>query len=424
MDDVKIPAEPVTDEDPTEAGPNMQRWTAQRWLLDQVIASNGMEWDQGRLNGLQAAIGTESGADIAALRQRVRKYADIAPQFAATARRREARAIAAEEDGEPITARENYFMASLYWASAQWPIDTNNETNVFYNQRKRDCYLKYAELADHHVEAAWIPFEDGRSLPGWFHLPPGYSGGELPCVVSIPGMDGFKERGVALYGDRFLNRGIAVLSFEGPGQYENPVLGNYFSVPAWEKTGPALYDWLAARKEVDAKRIGIVGSSFASFFSTIAIACEPRFAACAVTAVCHEPGSHTIFQEASPTFKRRFMYMSDFTDEDAFDEFRKTMTWEAHTPRIKMPYLCVAGECDELSPLRNSERLVQSLAGPKRLVVYEGAKHGLSGAPSISQGPYPPGMIANWMAARLDGKPFDSEYWFVEASGNVRKTPY
>jgi hypothetical protein len=35
--------------------------------------------------------------------------------------------------------------------------------------------------------------------------------------------------------------------------------------------------------------------------------------------VCHEPAGHTIFQQASPTFKKRFMYMSGIIDEDEFD---------------------------------------------------------------------------------------------------------
>ena len=32
--------------------------------------------------------------------------------------------------------------------------------------------------------------------------------------------------------------------------------------------------------------------------------------------------------------------------------------------------------------------------------------------------------IADWMQARLDGQPFASERWFVEAGGRVVRTPY
>src|SRR5579883_964774 len=104
------------------------------------------------------------------------------------------------------------------------PYDENDETNIAYNQNKRECYQRYAQLSDHKVEAVWIPFADS-ALPAWFHLPPGYGGGRIPCVIAIPGMDSFKEIAVALYGDRWLARGIAVLAIDGPGQYEARILG-------------------------------------------------------------------------------------------------------------------------------------------------------------------------------------------------------
>jgi hypothetical protein len=31
--------------------------------------------------------------------------------------------------------------------------------------------------------------------------------------------------------------------------------------------------------------------------------------------------------------------------------------------------------------------------------------------------------MADWMAATLDGTPFPSEKWYVEASGRIVKTP-
>ena len=234
---------------PSHAGPLTRRWTEQRWLLDNTIRSVGMDWDQPRSIYLSAPCGPGAAGDFVALRQRIQKYADAAPAFEAHARRREAIARAAEADGSNITARENYFIAAVHWGGAQWPIDENNDQNKFYNQRKRECYGSYARLANHRVEEAWIPLPDGKRLPAWLHLPPNYAGGRIPAVVSVPGMDSFKEMGVAMYGDRFLSRGIAVLAVDGPGQYESPVLGIYFSMEAWTATGTACVDWLARRPE-------------------------------------------------------------------------------------------------------------------------------------------------------------------------------
>jgi dienelactone hydrolase len=413
------PTKPVLDK---RGEPQVRRFNAQRWLLDNVIRANGIDWDQPRSLYLNAPCGIEANADFAGVRERVKKMADIGPAFATVARRREAKAKAAQAAGHLVTARDNYFMAAIHWAAAQWPYDQNDEPNIALNEKKRECYVAYAGLADHRVEAVWIPFRD-KAIPAWFHLPPGCQGGRVPVVISIPGMDSFKEAMVALYGDRWLNRGIAVLAIDGPGQYEAPMLGLYFSTDAWVETGPAVVDWLAARPEIDAGRIGVTGTSFGSFFGTVLTAHEPRVRACAVMSVCHEPGCHTIFQEASPTFKKRFMYMSGIVDEDAFDKFRRTITWEGHADKIRVPYLCVAGEAEELSPLEHSERLVAALSGPKQMVVYQESRHSVGNVPSANLGPFPPILVADWMADRLAGKPFASEKWYVTSSGQIEKTP-
>jgi cephalosporin-C deacetylase-like acetyl esterase len=402
--------------------PTTRRFTEQRWLLDNIIRSVGMDWDQPRSMYLSAPMGGEANADFAGIRQRITKLADASPAFAAVARRREAKAEAAENEQHLVTARDNYFMAAIHWGAAQWPIDENNEENRTYNAKKRECYTKYASLAEHRVEAAWIPLPNGRSLPAWFHLPSGYHGGRVPVVISIPGMDSFKEISVALNGDRWLARGMAVLALDGPGQYESPVLEIYFSMDAWMETGKAVVEWLIAREEIDPNRIGLTGNSFGSFFGTIAAAHEPRIRAVSVSAVCHEPGFHTIFEEASPTFKMRFMYMSGITDEAKFDELRRTMTWEGHADKIRAPYLCLAGEAEELSPLVHTERLMGTLGGPRRLVVYQDSRHSVGNVPAANLGPFPPVLAADWMADTLAGKSFPSEKWYVEASGRVVKS--
>jgi len=403
--------------------PHVRRFDEQRWLIDNIIRANGIDWDQPRSLYMSGPCGVEASADFAGIRERVKKMADIAPAFEAVARRREAKAVAAEAEGRTVTARDNYFMAAVHWGAAQWPYDQNDEANIACNNKKRECYAKYAALADRHVEAVWVPFKD-KAIPAWLHLPPGYSGGKLPVVISVPGMDSYKEIQVALYGDRFLNRGMAVLAIDGPGQYEAPMIGLYFSMENWMAAGKVLVDWIAARPELDATRIGLSGTSFGSLFGTVLTANEPRIKACAVMSVCHEPGGETIFQQASPTFKKRFMYMSGITDEDQFDTFRKTITWDGHAQKIRVPYLCVAGEAEELSPLEHSDRLMQALAGPKQMVVYQESRHSVGNVPAANLGPFPPILVADWLADRLAGKPFTNERWYVTAGGQINKTAY
>jgi dienelactone hydrolase len=398
-----------------------RRFAEQRWALDNIIRANGVDWDQPRSLYLSAPCGVEANADFVAIRARVQKMADIGPAFESTAKRREGKARAAEAEGNAVTARDNWFMSAIHYAAAEWPYDDSGQKHIELHKKKRECYANYVRLADHKIEAVSIPFK-GKSIPAWFHLPPGYAGGKLPVVIAIPGMDSFKEASVALGNDRWLSRGAAVLAIDGPGQYESPLLGVYVSMQNWIDAGPVVVDWLLGRPEIDGKRIGVTGTSFGSFFGTIMAAHEPRIAATAVISTCLEPGCHTIFEEASPTFKKRFMWMSDFSEEAKFDEFVKTLTWEGHVEKIRSPYLVVAGEADELSPLEHTERMIHTMTGPRQLVVYANSRHSVGNVPAANLGPFPPILLADWMVARLNGKPLTSERWLVQPTGQVVKT--
>src|SRR5713226_10601767 len=95
------PLQPVLDK---RGEPHVRRFEEQRWLLDNIIRANGIDWDQPRSLYLSAPCGVEANADFAAIRTRVQKMADIGPAFESTAKRREAKARAAETDGNLVTA--------------------------------------------------------------------------------------------------------------------------------------------------------------------------------------------------------------------------------------------------------------------------------------------------------------------------------
>src|SRR3989304_7941740 len=82
-----------------EGAPRARRFVEQRWLIDNIIRANGVDWDQPRTIYLNAPCGFEANADFHLIRQRIHKYADIFPAFETTARRRETKAKEAEERG-------------------------------------------------------------------------------------------------------------------------------------------------------------------------------------------------------------------------------------------------------------------------------------------------------------------------------------
>ncbi len=62
-----------------------------------------------------------------------------------------------------------------------------------------------------------------------------------------------------------------------------------------------------------------------------------------------------------------------------------------------------------------------SVGGAKQLLVYEGGNHSIALTIATTNGPEPRQYQAEWMAAWLEGRPFKSKRWFIEASGNVVK---
>jgi hypothetical protein len=77
----------------------MKRWREQRWILDQVIQSRGIDWDQGRSGKILRNCGPSVEKDLTDLCSRIKKFVDIPQQFSQAAARREEQGRAAEGAG-------------------------------------------------------------------------------------------------------------------------------------------------------------------------------------------------------------------------------------------------------------------------------------------------------------------------------------
>lgn len=401
-----------------------KRWREQRWLLDSVIKTTGPEWDQGRL-GSKGARGGALG--LAAFRRagaRMKKFDDIGPQFGREGLRMEGIAKGFEDQGRLVSAAENYFIASLLYASAQWSYFDINEEDLEWERRMIETYDKFIGYAPHPVERVDIPFQD-TALSAFLHLPQSASEGPFPCVLHIGGMDGSKENMVALHGDSALSRGMAVLALDGPGQGETRNRGVTISSDNFAAAAETAVAWLAGRSDIDSDRIVIRGSSFGTYYGTVAAAgLKDKIKGYCGTGVCQEPGCDTIFNTASPTFKVRFMFMAGFEDEDAFDEFRQEFDLRKIVGDIKAPYMIVAGDADQLSPIHHTYELFEQIKAPKRLVVYQDANHSMAGASSGELGESRESLVYDWLRDRVDGKPVVSERVSVDSRGQMNATPY
>ena len=401
----------------------VERFRDQRWLLDAVVQLLGPEFDQSRLQYYAAPMSADHRGAVMGLKALVHRWEDLTREFARLARRYELQAQAAARDGHEVTASDGFFSASVMYGAAQWPIFQNTDLNLALERKKIDCYLDYIKGADHQVEAVEIAY-DGRTVPGWFHLPPGYTGGRLPCLVMVSGMDAFKEVQVNSSADRFLRRGFACLMLDGPGQGTCLTRGIWYDPDHYGELGRAAFDAMAARAEVDPGRIMVWGLSFGSFWATQMAAAEPRFAACAVMYTCFQPHNWPLYEMAAPSFKQRFMYMTGVADEAAFAGVMARMDVMQLSAKLAMPYFVMAGEDDSLSDFACTVEHLNNVPGPKTLVVYAGEEHGMGGSRSSQLGsPFFP-LIADWLMDRARGKPLESSYNVVDTLGQMHSEPW
>lgn len=401
------------------------RFADQRWLLDAIIELVGPEWDQDRLHYLSAPVSADHKGAILGLRNSIRKLDDFTREMVTLARHFELRGEAQYRAGHAASASDDHFAASILYGGSQWPIFANTELNVVLEQKKTDCYAAYAASADHHVEPVEIPY-DGRTLAGWYHCPAGYDvmTGGLPCVVMLSGMDGFKEMNVFASADRYLRRGMAVLSLDGPGQGTSLAREIWYEPDRFGEVGIAAYETAAARPEVDASRVMLCGVSQGSFWVTQMAAAEPRYAACAALFACFDPGNTAMFTSQSPTFRQRFMYMTGTTRVEDLQDKVATMTVDGLGERIHMPYLVVMGEDDPLTDPQDAYRHLNAVPGPKQLMLYVGEHHAPVTRPSGRRGPAVFLAVADWLADRAAGTAIESQHTIVDSRGRNHTEPW
>ncbi|MGH7875293.1 MAG: alpha/beta hydrolase family protein [Candidatus Binatia bacterium] len=388
----------------------MKRWREQRWLLDQVIQSHGIDWDQGRTGKIVRNCGAGVEPDLKVICSRIKKFVDISREFSQAAARREEQGKQAEATGKLTDARDHYYMAACFYTNAIWAIyEEGNPQRIAWQARKRACYDKFIQFAGRPIERVELPYQ-GKKIHGLLHLPLNRKPGErVPCVMYIPGMDGVKEDHPAS-GDPFIERGFALFSLDGPGQGETREDGICCTASNYADAGKLAVDYLLERPEIDAERLGLMASSMGSYWAPRVVAEEKRFKACAMSGVCMEPGQYAIFNMSSPTFKLNYMYMSGYDDEAAFDEFCQTLSLRGVTSKISCPYMVVAGEDDEHCDMRFVYELMSEIPAPKLLYVFEGERHSIRNPKSRP-------LVVNWLVDTLLGKSFKSAIIRVETSG-------
>ena len=200
-------------------------------------------------------------------------------EWMVVAERNDARGDAALAAGHVRTAMNCWLRAADNFRSAEFWLAADDPRRLPTFTRCEGASHKWLRHLNPPGEVVEIPYENGKTLPAYFIKSP-LGGAQQPVLISVGGLDSFKDELWFMTGRGAVQRGIAVLLVDGPGQ--GGALRRQIIVSRHDYEVPIgrCIDWLEQRSDVDAKRIAVSGSSMGGYYAARAGAREHRLAAC------------------------------------------------------------------------------------------------------------------------------------------------
>jgi len=221
-------------------------------------------------------------------------------------------------------------------------------------------------------ERVTIPYE-GKALYGILRKPPSLPGNRIerpPVLIMAVGLDSAKEETEA-YERPYLDRGIATLVFDGPGQgegeYDFAIRGDY------EVAAKAVVDYVETRRDLDASRIALWGVSLGGYYAPRAAAFEKRVKACIALGGPYDwEGSWDSLPELT---REAFRVRSHCATQEEARRHALTLSLKGVAQNITCPIFVMTGKLDRLIPWQHAQRLAKEVKGPCTFLLIEDGNH-------------------------------------------------
>ena len=293
----------------------------------------------------------------------------------------------AEAAGNALTAGQAWVRATLsyHFAKFVWMVDHDRHRQAA--DRAVAALRRAHALLDPTAERLELPF-DGATMVATLRRPPG--GGRAPLVLLLPGLDSTKEE-FFNWERVFLDRGMATLSLDGPGQGETGYATHIR--PDYEVAVAAALDALTGRADLDLDRVGAAGVSLGGYYAPRAAAFEPRIRAAVAIGGPYDFGD--CWDGVPQLTRETFVHHSGAADDADGRRRAGLLDLGPVLPRLRQPLLVIFGRLDRLIPWRHAER-VAAEAPNAELVLFEEGNHVCNNIPYR----YQP-LAADWLRARL-----------------------
>ncbi len=318
----------------------------------------------------------------------VERWDDWCQQWSECGAMHEGMAEQAEAERHYESAAYHYFHAAISYHFGKYLfVRKPQELRAAHEHVVRDYQraLPYFEFPGEHVA---MPYEDGATMYGILRKP--WHTPKPPVVIIVPGLDSVKEE-MHIYANDFLQRGMAVLAIDGPGQgemeFEFPLRHDY------EVAIKHAVDYLEQRNDVDANRVGMMGVSFGGQFATRAAAFEPRIKATIENCGPYDQSENF---KARPLISREtLVHRLKAIDEDDAMHKLKQFNLRGVAEKVQCPLLVIQGGQDRLVPPAQGRRIAAE-APHAELWFFEDGNHVCNNIPYKHRP-----QQADWMRKKL-----------------------
>jgi dipeptidyl aminopeptidase/acylaminoacyl peptidase len=329
-------------------------------------------------------------------------------EWCAMASRLEKVADKAAAEGRQLTAGNYYLRAGMYYFTG--------ERFIYPGEQKRDvgrkslhCQRAGLERRYPNMEFVEVPFEN-TTLPAIFLKAPSVTG-RAPTVVVFNGMDNCKEMSILFNGLEFAARGWHTLAIDGPGQGESLRLRGLYARHDYEVAGTAAYDYVAARPEVDASKVVVMGYSFGGYYASRVAAFEKRYAAGVAFGALHwdlagwqREIKRRLEVDPKNTAQSAFHFrwiMGHIEDGDAAIAKAGKFSLAGVAEQISCPFLIVHGEEDKVVPVASAHKLYAAVGSKRKVLRILTSEDGGTYHAQADNRQVGIDYIADWIAANV-----------------------
>ncbi len=360
--------------------------------MDLVYEASERDWYQSRFLAHRSRL-LANGIDLYDLETtlaKIHEWKVWCRAWCETAAAYEERAGQALSDGFSKTGAQFFLRAASCYHFAQNLFYEDLEQKHHAQRRKVECFSRGATALSPvpaHVE---IPFE-GTTLAASLRVP--QSDGKVPCVILVPGSDASKEEFYARE-QYFLDRSLATLSMDGPGQGET-----WFRMRMrvdYEKAISATIDWLKNHPQIDGSKIGLWGGSFAGDLAVRAAAYDRRIVACVENC---GPFDISYYRWDDLLRLRRFNHLWGTSNGEEAKKVAQQVSLLGIIEKVKCPLLVIHGKADPVTPFQEAVKIFEAAKCPKDPWLFEDGNHVCHNLHHVFRP-----MTADWMRRKLSSE--------------------